>query len=95
MNGLSAPERETVVNWSDVDDCVQIWSAQRPVITKLKANPGAELIAEGRIGTSVWAEFRLPLGLLTFRRPRKPLTEAQRRKKAAVLARNRKRKATK
>jgi hypothetical protein len=83
---LTAPERETVITASDADDYVRIWTAQRPVITKLKANPAAILIAEGHHGTSAWAEFHLPAGLLTFRSGRRRMSEAQ-REAAAVRMR--------
>jgi hypothetical protein len=67
MQSLTAPERETALNFSDADDFAYIWTAQRPIITKLKRNPSAELVKQGHIGTTAWAEFRLPADLITFR----------------------------
>jgi hypothetical protein len=67
MKSLTKPERETVINWSDDDRTAYVWTAQRPVITKLKANESAELVAEGFVGSTAWAEFRLPARLVSFR----------------------------
>jgi hypothetical protein len=80
MTSLTAAERETVVNWSDADDEMTVWTAQRPIITKLKRNPAATLVEEGHHGTTAWALFRLPTNLLTFRTPRKgrAMTDEQR-----------------
>jgi hypothetical protein len=78
MTHLTPPERETVVAFNDADDHMTIWTAQRPVITKLKANPAATLIEEGHHGSSAWAYFQMPVGLLTFRSGKRQVTEAQR-----------------
>jgi hypothetical protein len=67
MQSLTPPERETILNWSDEEKTANIWTAQRPVITKLKANPAAELVDEGFIGTTAWAKFRFPAHLISFR----------------------------
>jgi hypothetical protein len=84
---LTAPERETVITTSDADGTATIWTAQRPVITKLKNNPAATLIEEGHYGTSVWARFELPAGLVSFRTVRRRMSEEQ-RAKAAERMRN-------
>ncbi len=39
---LTAPERETVITFSDGDDTATIHTHQRRIITKLKNNPAAE-----------------------------------------------------
>jgi hypothetical protein len=57
---LTAPERETIITMNDEDGFAEIWSAQRPIITKLKKNPSATLFEEGMYGSSAWARFRLP-----------------------------------
>lgn len=75
---LTAPERETVITTSDADDTVRIWTAQRPLITKLKKNPAATLLAEGVHEGSVWADFRMPAGLLSFRSGKRQVSDAQR-----------------
>jgi hypothetical protein len=68
QQSLTAPERETVITFSDdADELAYVWTAQRRVITKLRANPSAELVTEGTIGTTGWAEFRLPARLISFR----------------------------
>jgi hypothetical protein len=74
---LTPPERETVVTMNDEDDHMVIWTAQRPMITRLKANPDATLVDEGFHGTSAWACFHAPKNLLTVRR-RRVLTSEQR-----------------
>lgn len=72
QQSLTAPERETVITACDQDAHMVIWTAQRPMITKLRRNPAAVLIEEGKIGSSVWARFQLPADLLTIRKPRQP-----------------------
>jgi PHD/YefM family antitoxin component YafN of YafNO toxin-antitoxin module len=77
---LTAPERETVIVGSDADDGLTIWTAQRPVITKLKNNPAAVLLEEGRHEGPAWARFSLPADLLSFRTRRRQLgSEARER----------------
>lgn len=95
MTALTAAERETVVNWSDADDEMTVWTAQRPIITKLKRNPAARLVDEGHHGTTAWALFTLPVGLLTFRAPRtgRKLSPEQRQQNAERLRAGRQRKA--
>jgi hypothetical protein len=67
QTSLTAPERETVIITSDADDTITIHTFQRSVITKLRKNPSAILIEEGMCGTTAWAKFSLPVGLLSFR----------------------------
>jgi hypothetical protein len=67
LDSLSAAERETVITMNDEDDTADIWTAQRPIITKLKKNPAAILIEEGKHGSTVWARFTLPANLISFR----------------------------
>ena len=85
---LTPPERETIINGSDADDTVTIWTAQRPVITKLRKNPAAALLDEGLHEGSAWAKFELPADLLSFRSgrvKRAPLTDEQRHRRAEHL----------
>jgi hypothetical protein len=91
QQSLTAGERETVINWCDDDDTAYVWTAQRRVITKLKANPAASLITEGTIGTTAWAEFRLPARLISFRTRsiQRTMTIEQREAVAERLARGR------
>lgn len=87
ITSLAAAERETVVNWSDADEEMSVWTAQRKVITKLKRNPAATLVDEGHFGSTAWALFTLPVGLLTFRTPRagRKLSPEQRSQNAERL----------
>jgi hypothetical protein len=84
---LTAPERETVINFSDHEDVAYIYSAQRTVITKLKANPAAVLVEEGVFEGSAWARFTLPASLVSFRttRIKRELSDGQREALAARM----------
>lgn len=77
---LTAAERETIITLNDEDGHAEIWTAQRPIITRLKKNPSAVLLAEGKDGGSAWAQFQLPADLVSFRSKqiRRELTEQQR-----------------
>lgn len=77
---LTAAERETIITMNDEDDFAELWSAQRPIITKLKKNASATLLEEGSYGSSVWARFRLPAELISFRsmKVKRELTDEQR-----------------
>jgi hypothetical protein len=66
-DSLSPDERETIITMNDEDDSADIWTAQRPIITKLKKNPAATLTKEGRHGSTAWARFTLPASLISFR----------------------------
>lgn len=58
VTSLTAAERETVVNLSDADDAVRIWTAQRTVLTSLRRKPGHFTeVASGFHGGTEWAEF--------------------------------------
>jgi hypothetical protein len=67
---LTAEERETIITFNDADDTADIWTAQRPIITRLKKNPAATLLEEGKHDGSVWARFSLPASLVSFRTAR-------------------------
>jgi hypothetical protein len=64
---LTAPERETVITMTDADGVAEIYTAQRPIITKLKKNPAATLLEEGKFEGPAWARFELPKALISFR----------------------------
>ncbi|QEC49274.1 hypothetical protein FSW04_17940 [Baekduia soli] len=68
---LTPYERETIVNGSDADSTLSVWTAQRKIITKLKKNPAATLVDEGKHEGSAWAQFEVPADLLTFRTKRR------------------------
>lgn len=67
---LAAAERETVVTFNDEDKTAHVWTAQRPVITRLKKNPSAALLEGGKHDGTAWAEFELPAALVSFRSKR-------------------------
>ena len=87
QSSLTAAERETVVTVSDADSVMTIWTAQRPMITKLRRNPAAVLIEEGKIGSSVWARFEVRADLLTIRKPRTFTAEQRAEMSARAKAR--------
>src|SRR5690242_6584955 len=66
MENFTAPERETIINLDDGSDLARIWTAQRPVITKLRKHPGFTEVASGLYGSSPWAEFTAPADKFTF-----------------------------
>ena len=68
---LSAPERETVITFNDEDDVARVYTAQRPWITKLRKNPSARLIEEGKHAGSAWVTFEVPKELLSVRTGRR------------------------
>lgn len=60
MDNLTPPERETVINMSDGDTVVRIWTAQRRVMTQCRNRPEFREVRSGRDGTTEWAEFEIP-----------------------------------
>ena len=57
----AAYERETIIRMSDGDDLVNIWSAQRTVITALRKKPEQfNEKATGHDDGTEWAEFDIP-----------------------------------
>ncbi len=57
---MTPEERETIVTTSDGDDVVRIWTAQRPVISRLQKDTRFTLIDSGFFEGSKWAEFTIP-----------------------------------
>jgi hypothetical protein len=88
---LTAPERETIITLNDEDETAEIWTAQRPWITKLRKNPAATLLEEGKHDGSVWARFEVPKALISVRskRAKRDLTEEQRQAARERLAKAR------
>ena len=60
IRSLTPPERETVINTTDADNQVHIWTAQRPYITRLRRHPKVVQLATGYIGSTEWAQFSIP-----------------------------------
>ncbi len=67
---LTAPERETVINFSDEDGTAMVHTHQRRIITKLSNNPAAVLIEDLSFDGTAGAVFEIPADRITFRRPR-------------------------
>lgn len=77
---LTAPERETVILFSDDGDTATVHTHQRRIITKLKNNPAATLIENLTIEGTPGAVFELPADRISFLGPKRKreLSEAQR-----------------
>jgi hypothetical protein len=88
---LTPPERETIITFNDEDETARVWTAQPPWITKLRNNPAATLLDEGKHGTSAGAEFEVPKELLTIRskKVKRRLTPEQRQAASDRLERAR------
>jgi hypothetical protein len=84
---LTAPERGTVITFSDEDDTATVHTHQRRIITKLQNNPTAELVERIDFDGTAGTVFELPADLITFRSGRRKLTEAQRAAAVANLHR--------
>jgi hypothetical protein len=87
---LTAPERETVITFSDGDETATVHTHQRKIITKLKNNPAATLVADLTFEGSAGAVFEIPADLITFpsvRRTGRKLTEEHRVAAVANLRR--------
>src|SRR5262245_44952034 len=80
---LTAPDRETVITFSDADDTATIHTHQRRIITKLMNNPAAELVERIDFDGTAGAVFEIPADLISLRSTRRKLTETQR---AAAVA---------
>jgi hypothetical protein len=86
---LTAPERETVITFSDEDDTATVHTHQRKIITKLRNNPAATEVEDLTFDGTAGAVFEIPAGLITFRSGRRKLTPAQAQVAAANLGRAR------
>ena len=64
---LTAPERETVIIFSDADNTATITTHQRRIITKLERNPAARKIDDLTFGSTAGAKFELDASLISFR----------------------------
>jgi len=74
---LTAPERETVITFSDDDDTARVHTHQRKIITKLKNNPAAEQIEDISFDGTAGAVFELPADLVSFRSQKRELSSAE------------------
>ena len=62
---LTAPERETVITFSDADDTATVHTHQRRIVTKLKNNPAAVLLEDISFMDSRRC-FELPVWAISF-----------------------------
>ena len=63
---LTAPERETVINFSDDGDTATIHTHQRKIITKLRNNPAATEVEDLSFDGTAGAVFELPVWAISF-----------------------------
>src|SRR3954464_15367985 len=63
---LTAPERETVITFSDADDTAQVHTHQRRIITKLRNNPAATQVDDLTHDGTAGAVFELPVWAISF-----------------------------
>jgi hypothetical protein len=64
--GLTRAEQETIVNLNEAEDVAYIYTSQPKIIGRLKRNPAADLVEEGRFERSPWARFTIPAQLVSF-----------------------------
>jgi hypothetical protein len=64
---LTAPERETVITFSDEEDTATVHTHQRRIITKLRNNPAARLVEDISFDGTAGTVFELPAYLISFR----------------------------
>jgi len=74
---LTAPERETVITFSDEDDTATVHTHQRRVITKLRNNPSATQVEDLTFDGTAGAVFEIPADLISFRSGRRKLSPEQ------------------
>jgi hypothetical protein len=84
---FSAPERETVIVFNDIDAVASVYTAQRRVITQLKKNRAATLVDDGVFEGSPWARFELPKRFVSFRSKIRTFDEDERTRRGAQLRR--------
>jgi hypothetical protein len=63
---LTAPERETVITFSDEDDTATVHTHQRRIITKLRNNPAATELEDLSFEGTAGAAFELPVWAVSF-----------------------------
>lgn len=86
---LTAPERETVITFSDADDTATVHTYQRKIITKLRNNPAASEVDRFTFDGTAGAVFEIPADLISFRSGRRKLSPEQARAAAVNLDRAR------
>lgn len=86
---FTAPERETVITFSDEHDTATIHTYQRRIITKLLNNPAATKVGDLTFDGTAGAVFELPADLISFRSGRRKLSPEQAQAAAANFNRSR------
>ncbi len=85
----AAAERETVITWSDADNGIAtVWTAQRPMVTRLQRIRGAERAEVHRTDAGAWTgeTWRVPVAAVLPRNPRVlRLSEAEKAQRASRL----------
>lgn len=93
VRNLNPDERETIVNVTDGDDQVTIWTAQRKAITRLRKNTSFTQTGTGYHGSTEWAQFTIPADQWNpasgAKRRSRPMTPEQRQAAAERLAKAR------
>ena len=82
---LTAPERETVITFSDEDNTATVHTHQRKIITKLRNNPAATEVEDLTFDGTTGAVFEIPADLIGFRSGRRQLSPEQRKAATANL----------
>lgn len=88
MDHLQAHERETVINLSDGDTVVRIWTAQRRVISTCRRYADFSEVRSGYDGTTEWAEFVIPTEYFRFGVKKRIVLTPERRQELAERMRN-------
>jgi hypothetical protein len=81
-------ERETVINCTDADDVVRIFTCQARYLGRLRRDPRFVEVRSGRYGDTPWGEFEIAAtewNPVTGAKRRVTLTEEQRQARAARL----------
>jgi hypothetical protein len=85
---MIAEERETVINTTDADDLVRVWTCQARYLGRLRRQPSFTEVKSGRYGSTEWAEFTIQASEwnpASGAKRRVTLTEEQRQARAARL----------
>lgn len=84
---MDAVERETSITWSDADNRIAtVWTAQRPMVTRLQRIRGAERIEVHRAASGEWMgeTWQVPVAAVLPRNPKRaaPMSEARKAQQA-------------
>jgi hypothetical protein len=63
---LTAPERETVITFSDEDETATVHTHQRRIITRLRKNPAATELEDLTFDGTAGASFEIPVWAISF-----------------------------